>query len=266
MRIPDILKPARPALAIAAVAALGIAPLAVAQESSPEGTPSADAATLPPVDLHAGSCADPVLEPWADLGNVQRRDYAEVAEQLRDDLSGGDADDATPAAEVDIDASGTIDDVEIFGEEMAADPPEAVWYAEGGVDADFAALFESEEEGIIAVHRSPEEYETILACGDIAGLQHEDMRRVVVPLEGVGAGQYRGFAVFGNDFGDATSGVRVYLFEGAGAMASPEADVTGTMATPDAATTGTMATPAVGSDATATNGMDAGSEATPTGG
>jgi len=263
----------RSTLTLSAIAAIGFAGPVFAQDESAD---DAVASTNPPVDLHEGTCADPVLEPWFDGGNIVQRPYNEIADQMRADLSSdvntdpnntegemtaqvdtnGDgvideSDDADLGTDnqnnnesrvsgleaLDTNGNGVVDDEELFGDVTGGAAPEMIWYNESGVESDFAGLFENQN--ILAIHESPKEYANILACGEVGGAEYQDKDRIIIPLNGAGGNNYQGFAVFGNNFSDNQTGIRVYLFESEMTAGTP-------MATPAAANEEMTGTPTGG--------------------
>jgi hypothetical protein len=119
---------------------------------------------------------------------------------------------------LDVNGDGTLDEGEIDVVAVAeVEPAPAIWKAEGEVDAAFDDLFGSPE--IVAVHQSAEDYETIIACGELTAANWEDEDEVVIALRPVDGSGYYGYAVFQRDtgnvpvFGENTTGVTVYLFE-----------------------------------------------------
>jgi len=268
----------RSTLTLSAIAAIGFAGPVFAQDESAD---DAVASTNPPVDLHEGSCADPVLEPWFDGGNIVQRPYSEIADQMRADLSdpansaentnegdmtaqvdtngdgvidesddadlGNDTENTNESriggiSELDTNGNGVVDDEELFGDVTGGTAPEMIWYNESGVDSDFAGLFDNNN--IIAIHESPKEYANILACGEVGGADYQDKDRIIIPMNGVGGNNYQGFAVFGNDFSENQTGIRVYLFEDQMTSSTPMAGTP--MATPAAANEDMTGTPTGG--------------------
>jgi hypothetical protein len=216
----------RTAIALSAAATIGLSGSAFAQDEQTSATPGAEvASTHPPVDFHEGTCTDVVLEPWYDTGNLTERPYNEVADQMREDLMI-----ENPPADLDRNGNGVIDDDEIFGETAGGTATDTVWYLDTGVDSDFEGLFDNQN--VLAVHLSPRDYEQIIACGEVGGAQYDERDRVIIPLNAVEGSGYSGFAVFGNDFSDLQTGIRVYLFVD-DASTIPAAEATPAMATPE---------------------------------
>jgi hypothetical protein len=264
----------------AAALAVGLA-LTGGAASAQQGTPAGGAVpvAMPPVDLHAGTCANPTLEPEAEIGDLMRQQYGDIESDLgealgedldgdgvldegedlngngvldtdigigTDDLDGDgvrnedeenyltedlDGDEVIDAGEdingngvldagVDADNNAALEDDEIVpagGAALVVSDPPTVWRAEGEIDADFDELFG--EQQVIAVHQSAEQYETIIACGDVAAVDWEDQDEVTIGLRQVDDSGYYGYAVLERDtgnvpvFGENTTGVTVYLFE-----------------------------------------------------
>ena len=188
-----------------------------------------------PVHMHEGTCADPVLDPWDEIGRRQRQDYGDVGEEVDTDLTpegflsedtddDGVLDDGEDLNEngvldtgVDADGDGTLTDDEIVAEGEAmvgiANRPN-VYVANGEVDATFEAIFD--QQNVIAVHESSEQYENIVACGNVGGIEYEDEEEVVIGLSAVDGSGVRGYAVFNFDpalFGNDVTVVDVFLFE-----------------------------------------------------
>ena len=235
----------RPAAAVVVASALAVSALpALAQE----GTPSDGRIDLTnaPVDMHEGTCANPTLDPWDEIGRLQRQEFPTVVDELHDDL--GVADDADPAADPlylteDLDGDGVLDEGEDLNEngildegldldedglladdEILADGDAAVaiinypdvWVARGAIDASFESIFN--QPNVIAVHQSSEQYETIVACGNVGGVDADvAAEEVVVGLGAADGSGIRGYAILEEDddlFGDDTIEVTVYLFDG----------------------------------------------------
>lgn len=231
---------ALPVVALATLSALltGSAPAMLAQDATPPGTPEASEIMLtsPAADLHNGSCANPQLEPDYELGALDRQAFNsenfledELFEEnpegyendavLDEDLDDGEDLDGDGEIDygIDVDADGALDEDEIIA--LAAAPETVVWRVESEIDATFDDLFGSPE--VLAIHQSPDDYGTIVACGDLSTAQFaEDQDEVLIALSPVNNSDFYGYAVFERDtgnvpmFGDNTTGVTVYLFEG----------------------------------------------------
>ena len=190
-----------------------------------------------PVDLHSGSCEDPLTEPAYDGGNLdwvaEGAADEDAAALLGDDGLLNEDDEGFLAADVDgdgiaevgidADGNGTLDDAEILGRDenrdnaldegeiggaVPADPMQGALKAEADIDADGEELL-NEGPYVVIVHQSEEEYTTYLACGEIRDLDLED-DEVIVPLRPVGNSQYFGFARIPRDSGELDT----YLFRG----------------------------------------------------
>jgi hypothetical protein len=235
--------------ALVAVLALVFAgaPRALAQDPTP--TAAVAGVTTPPVDLHNGTCANPQLEPDYELGDLRGVpfvvdvDYGILDEDydddgildtdedgyLSEDLDGDGVLDAGEDLDgdgvlgigFDLNGDGILDANEVFVGVEAPNAAVTVYKAEAEIDATFEDLFASPE--VIAVHKNANEYDTIIACGDLGSVPGEPEGEVVVPIQPVNGSGYYGYAVFQEDtgdapaipiFGDDTTGVTVYLFQG----------------------------------------------------
>ena len=120
--------------------------------------------------------------------------------------------DESAAEMVDDDVAG---DVAVGDEERVVQSlAPALYVAEGEVDAGFESIFD--QANVIAVHQSSDQYETIVACGDLGGLADEIEEELVVGMRAVDGSGVRGYAVFESDpalFGDDAMAVSVYLFD-----------------------------------------------------
>jgi hypothetical protein len=225
--------------------------LAAGPALAQEGTPTAGALDLAnaPVDMHEGTCANPTLDPWDEVGRLQRQQFADVPaldDDIADDDLGIDVDAGLLTEDtdddgvlddgedlndnsildvgIDADGDGILDDDEIVAEGEAAllvvNLP-TVWSTHGVIDAPFEPIFN--QPNIIAVHQSSDQYETIVACGNVGAVAPDaddglfEETEVVVGLSPVGGSGIRGYAVFTYDtiiFGEDQTVVDVYLFEG----------------------------------------------------
>jgi hypothetical protein len=212
-------------------------PTARAQE--PTATAAVAGVTTPPVDLHNGTCANPQLEPDYELGDLTLQEYGEVVDDLDEDgildvdeegyltedldddgvLDDGEDldDDGVLDTGIDADGDGVLDDDEVIVA-AAVDTPR-IFKAEAEIDATFDDLFASPE--VVAVHKNANEYDTIIACGELMQAEDaDDEDQVVIALRPINGSGYYGYAVFERDtgnvpiFGENTTGVTVYLFEG----------------------------------------------------
>ncbi len=216
-----------PLVALTALLALlaGSAPALLAHQ-----TPVATSGTRelplssPAADLHNGTCADPQLEPDYELGALERRPFPpadfledEVFEENPEDsendklvdedidndgvLDPGEDIDGDGAIDygIDADVDGALDEDEVIA--IAAAPESAVWRVESETDATFDDLFGSPE--VLAIHQSPEDYGTIVACGDLSTVQFaDDQEEVLIALSPVNNADYYGYAVFQRDTGN----------------------------------------------------------------
>lgn len=189
-----------------------------------------------PVEMHAGTCADIILDPWDEVGRLQRQEYPGIPEDFQGDLVpvsdrvllsedlndddilgvGEDLNDNNVLDEgIDLDGDEVLDAEEIGIEDVVAIPLLPVIYsAQGEIDAPFEPIFN--QPNVIAVHQSSAEYATIVACGNVGGVDHEDQDEVVVGLAPVGESGVRGYAIFEFDavlFGDDRTEVTIYLFD-----------------------------------------------------
>lgn len=194
-----------------------------------------------PVDMHEGTCANPTLDPWAELGRLQRQGADDVGddEGLIGDIEIGEDDEGFLTEDADNDGvlddgedlndngildtgidengDGVLDENEIAadGEMMAPGLGQpAVYVLEGEIDSGFEPLFD--QQNVIAVHQSSEQYENIVACGNLGGIEYQDEQEVVVGLRAGDGSGIRGFAVFEFDpaiFGEGFTAVTVYVFE-----------------------------------------------------
>ncbi|MBW3632295.1 MAG: hypothetical protein KY456_04615 [Chloroflexi bacterium] len=118
---------------------------------------------------------------------------------------------------VDADDDGTLNDEEFVAEDqgMTSLPPRpTVYTAEGEIDSGFEPLLD--QQNVIAVHQSSDQYETIVACGNVGGIEYEDGNEIVIGLTSVDGSQVRGYAVFEYDtavFGNDVTAVTVHVFE-----------------------------------------------------
>jgi hypothetical protein len=220
------------AVLIASAIALGAVP-ALAQDDTRAGRLDLLNA---PVEMHAGTCADIILDPWDAVARLQRQDYPGVPENLQgelvpvsdrvlltedlnddgildvgEDLNNNDVLDEG----IDLDGDAVLDAEEIGVEDVVAIPLLPIIYsAHGTIDAPFAPIFN--QPNVIAVHKSSEEYATIVACGNVGGIEFEGQDEVVVGLAPVNDSGVRGYAVFEYDsvlFGDDRTEVTAYLFD-----------------------------------------------------
>jgi len=141
-----------------------------AQEATPGATPGGPSGGYP-VAVHQGTCDDVTAQPAADIGNA-----------------------TAPGTNQD-------GDVETVGQQTGP----ILVVSQGTIDMSMDDLAAG---NVIAVHASSEAYETIVACGQIAGVKADD--KVVIPLVPLGESTTVGVAILeGGDQVDAT----VYIFD-----------------------------------------------------
>lgn len=214
---------------------------ALAQETTP--APGTMSLINAPVDMHEGTCANPTLDPWAELGRLQRQGADNTDDDsLLDNIGLGD--DEEGFLTEDDDRDGVLDDGEdgngngildvgtdengdgvldedevlVVDETAGTVARQPVTYTmEGEIESGYEPLFD--QQNIIAIHQSSEEYENIVACGNLGGIDYEDEDEIAVGLRSVDGSGIRGYAVFEFDpaiFGDDVTAVTVYAFEGLG--------------------------------------------------
>lgn len=163
---------------------------AAAQTGTPAGGEPGQRGSAYPVAIHQGTCDDPVAQPVG------------------------------PA--IDAGVAGFGDDNPFIG--LNIEQP--VLVANGDYSGHLAYFTEAPH--VIAVHRSAEEFGTIVACGQIAG--YDDGGRLIVALRGVESSTVGGVAVLeensgivdetleligqSTDFGDESVDVAVYIVPG----------------------------------------------------
>ena len=158
------------------------APIA-AQESTPEATPGGPSGGFP-VAVHQGNCENITEQPAADIGNATSPGTDE----------GGD--------------------VETVGQQTGP----ILVVSQGTIDMSMDELAAG---NVIAVHASSDDYATIVACGQIAGIRAEE--RLAIPLAPLGGSTTVGVAILeGGDEVDAT----VYLFDTAMPVEAPATPAT----------------------------------------
>lgn len=202
------------AVTVASLALL-IGPLAFI--AAPAAAQGLDSLAGAPVDLHEGTCDNYLSEPAYDGGDVETAAIDDILaedEFLDDDLF---EDDELGAWYVDLDDDEILDDDEYVG--LVDDQPMvAVAETEFGDDVDFAAQY------MIALHAGADQYDTILACGDIPAGEIDEAGPTVVNLDPVGDSGIFGFSVIEDDGG----AIHTYLFErGAVPVSTPAPVVTG---------------------------------------
>jgi len=172
------------AMAIATILSVGLAST-FAQQATPTPEPGAAQGVDYPVAVHEGTCPMPTPEPAFDLSNtiVAGSDVAE-GEQVGQTTGQPALVSGNPGVEVSID-------------DLTASP-----YA-------------------IAIHKSPDEFQTLVACGAIAGTLADG--QLVVTLQPVQGSGISGIAFLTEEEGQTD--ISVYVF-------SPEATPATPMATP----------------------------------
>jgi hypothetical protein len=200
------------------------------------------------VGLHAGSCAAPTPEPWAEGGTLQPAPFGaavpESGVQIGEsaDTAVGIQTDDTADTEAGVETGATEDTASAIetgdtadttagvqtegGDEPAAGAADltqptagvpTIWKAEAVIDAPFEQMFS--EQNAIAIHESPETLQNVLACGDLSTAgEWQGQDQIVIGLRPVQGSDFFGFAVFEQDtsgqvFGANASGLTVYLFE-----------------------------------------------------
>jgi hypothetical protein len=145
---------------------------AAAQDATPAATPGGPPEGYP-VAIHQGSCAEPTAQPAFDLGNAT----APGTDQ------GGEVETiGQQAGPILLVSSSTV---EIALDDLGAQPH------------------------VIAVHASPDDYETIVACGQIGGIKADG--RIAFALEPVGSSTTVGVAILEEDDDQVQS--TVYVFD-----------------------------------------------------
>jgi hypothetical protein len=169
-----------------------VVPAATAQESTiPENAP---------VDIHSGSCEDFLTEPAYDGGAITPTTLGEVFEDDRFQ-SGILVDEQLGASGVDLNADDALQPEEVVaptGEEAPV----------GFAEADLESDVNTGDPYVVAVHSSPDQYETVLACGSLTNAEEADGRRVV-RLQSVGDAQFFGYSVLEED----GASIATYLFQ-----------------------------------------------------
>jgi len=164
-----------------------------------------------PVDIHSGSCEDPVLEPAYDGGTLGTDTLSGIEGDEFSTL-GLLQDEAAGTLGVDLNRDGTLGEDEIIGG-VQTDVPVA-W-----ADNQFDEAVDTEQQWSIVVHADPDAgYETFVACGNLSDVEPDDEGRLIVPLQAQGDYTAFGFSVL-EEGGQA---LHTYLFQGAAApTASP---------------------------------------------
>lgn len=128
--------------------------VSLAQDATPSAT-KVDDAVVHPVSIHQGTCDEPVPQPVGQTADSQ-------IVGLDDDALFIGATSQPPVVSARLDFDGTIDDL-------------------------------TETPHVVAVHTSPQEYGSIVACGEIAGFEHDGT--LVIPVLGTNDSGVSGIAV-----------------------------------------------------------------------
>jgi hypothetical protein len=146
----------------------GTAPEQPAAAGGEEATPTV--AEGYPVDIHRGTCADWTTEPAYDVGQMQKTNVAAEGEQEVGDTDAALPDNASQLGDVyEVDQ-----DVEFTGSELLDEGPY-----------------------VVGVHKSQDEYDTLIACGNVFDIPEDN--DLVVPLQPVGDSNMTGVALIGTD-------------------------------------------------------------------
>lgn len=151
---------------VAALSAVGGGGRAVAAQ---QASPVAVLGDELPVTIHEGTCASPVAEPAFDVGSAVPFGADEGEDDEDDDDDGDDLRGAAPAT--------------------------PVLSVEEAIETTFDDLFDTQH--AIAVHASPDAFGTIVACGDLGGVEEDG--QIVVALRPVGGSDLAGIATFDED-------------------------------------------------------------------
>lgn len=138
----------------------------------PGAAPAPGALASHPVDVHPGTCADWTLEPTYDLGEMQETNVAAEGAQAPGDMSG-----EIPAA------------AENLGPVYKAD-------AENEFEPDQLL---NEGPFMVGVHESEDNYDTLVACGEVLPIYYED--QVLVILKPVAGGNMTGMVTIDQEDG-----------------------------------------------------------------
>jgi hypothetical protein len=132
-----------------------------AQEATADATPGGPTEGYP-VAIHEGSCDEPMTEPAWEIGN---------------------------AVAVGVDQ----DEPDVIGSALTRT------IAATSSELDFSLDSANETDYVIAIHASPEDQETVVACGQVTGIRAEG--KLVVALAPVGESEVTGIAIFDEDTG-----------------------------------------------------------------
>ena len=169
-------------IAMVIASLLSVVWVANAQEATPTAEPGAAQGVEYPVAVHAGTCAMPTPEPEFDLSST-------------------------------IVVGSDVAEAEFIG--ITPGPPALA--ASGTIDSSLADLAATER--VIALHQSADEYDTLVACGFIAGLNAEG--QLVVTLQEVEMSGVSGIAFFTEN--EDQTDVSVYVLSPDAMPATPGA-------------------------------------------
>lgn len=161
---------------------------------------SASAQTAPegaPVDIHSGTCEEPVQEPAFDVGQLQQTTFTADNGNL-DALALADAD-GNEAWGFDVNGDNVLQNEEILVRQGEETPG---YFAQGELNGGIP----EGEEYVVVIHESEENYFSYLACGAITGQAAEDGNRIV-RLEPLADSGLSGYSVISGDIIDT------YIFE-----------------------------------------------------
>ncbi len=165
-----------------ALMGVGLTASVSAQQATPQASPAPTPSEGYPVAIHQGTCDNP---------------GSEAAWQLDNAIAVGAGDEES--------------EPEVVGPEITT----TVSQTSGAID--FVLNDLAAEEHVVAVHASDEEFGTIVACGQVAGIK--DDGKVVVALAPVGESTVAGIAIFDEDnagmfdLEEDQTQVTVYVFD-----------------------------------------------------
>jgi hypothetical protein len=165
-----------------------------------------------PVDLHTGTCDDFLTEPLADAGEIGTANTEDVWGE-EGFMSGMLVDEAAGISGVDLNGDGSLQPEEVVvlnGENAEI----------GQATGEFDEAIDTSQPLVVAVHASPDTYETIIACGDLSSALDVAGGRQLVKLQPGQDSQLFGYALMEEDGQSMTT----YLFQPdveAAAMATP---------------------------------------------
>lgn len=158
-----------------------------AQSATPQVTPAGPSGGYP-IAVHEGTCQSPTAEPAWDVGNA-------------------------------ITIGSDQDSPDMVGQPVGA----PVLQVTKAIDVKLDDL--GNQPYVLAVHASADDYDTIVACGQIAGVNQDG--KLVIALAPVGGGTVNGIATLDSDtsgvlgIGKDQTNVTVYLYDSSMAMATP---------------------------------------------